>query len=155
MAMAIGIVGGIMSAVGSFVSMQAQAQAAEYNAKIAARNSRAVSMQTANEIDDTRVHNRRVIGMMRAAYGANGFDMAGSPMDVLSDTIETQEYDVAKIKYQGAMKAEGYTEQASLFKMEAKSAKVGAFMGLATGLLGTAGNAINDLNAPGMSLQAA
>ncbi len=141
MAMALG------SAVGTYQQGMAQAQAAEYNAKIADRNRKAVNMQTRGEVADRRVHNRRVIGAMRAAFGANGFEMAGSPMDVIADTTLEQSYDVEKIKYQGAMKAEGYKEQRTLFEMEAKASKTAAGIGLASGLLSGVGSMVNGMAA--------
>lgn len=136
MAMALGIVSGLVSAVGSIAQASAQAASAKYNAKVAERNKRAVTAQTINEVEDQRLRNRRTMGSIRAAYGANGFEMAGSPLDVISDTAVEQELDVAKIKYQGAMKAEGYSEQATLFKMEAKADTTAGFFGAASGLLG-------------------
>lgn len=142
MAMALGVVGAVVSAVGQFQAMQAQAAAAEYNQKVAERNAKAVRGQTDSEINDKRVHNRRVLGTMRAAYASNGFEMVGSPMDVIADTAFEQEYDVAKMKYQGDMKAEGYKEQATLFEMEAKASRRAAFIGLASGLLSGVGEAI-------------
>lgn len=135
MAMAIGIVGGLVSAVGSIAQANAQAAAANYNAKVAERNRRAVLAQTDNEIVDQNIKNRRMLGTIRAAYGANGFEMGGSPMDVIADTTLEQSLDVAKIRYQGAMKAEGYSEQATLFRMEAKAAKTAGMFGAASGFL--------------------
>lgn len=144
MAMAIGVLGAVVSAVGQYTAMQAQAEAAEYNAEVAERNRRAVLGQTALDISDERLHNRRVIGSMRAAFGANGFAVAGSPLDVLSDTVQEQEYDIAKKDYAGKLKAEGYTEQANLYKMEADASRTAGVIGLASGLLGGFGSAISN-----------
>ena len=135
MAMALGIVGGLISAVGSIAQANAAAASAKYNAAVAERNRRAVLAQTSGEIVDQQIKNRRMIGTIRAAYGANGFEMGGSPMDVIADTTLEQELDVAKVRFTGRMKAEGYTEQATLFKMEAKAAKTAGFIGAASGLL--------------------
>lgn len=136
MAMALGIVGGLISAVGSIAQASAASASAKYNAQVAERNKRAVTAQTINEVEDRRIKDRRVLGTIRAAYGANGFEMGGSPMDVIADTTLEQELDVAKVKYQGKMKAEGYGEQAVLFGMEAKAAKTAGWIGAASGLLG-------------------
>ena len=141
MAMAAGLIGVVVSGVGTFMQMQAQAAAAEYNEKVAERNRRAVIGQTDAQLDDKRLSNKRVRSAMRAAFASNGFELAGSPMDVMSDTIFEQEYDVAKLKLQGQMKAEGYREQATLHGMEADAARTAGFIGLATGLLSGVGNA--------------
>lgn len=134
MAMALGVVGGLISAVGSIAQANAAAASAKYNAAVAERNRRAVLAQTDNEVTDQQLKNRRMLGTIRAAYGANGFEMGGSPMDVIADTTLEQSLDIQKIKYVGKMKAEGYSEQATLFKMEAKAAKTAGFFGAASGL---------------------
>lgn len=141
MAMAIGILGAVVSGIGTYMQMQAQADAAEYNEAVANRNARAVTEQTSNDVQDKRLHDRRVLASMRAGYAQNGFEMAGSPMDVMSDTIFEQEYDTAKLKFEGKMKAVGYQEKAVLFDMEADAARTAGFIGLATGILSGSGNA--------------
>ena len=151
MAMAVGLIGAVVSGIGSFMQMQAQAQAAEYNAEVAERNRRAITAQTQNDINDKRVHDRRVLASIRAGYSQNGFELAGSPMDVLSDTIFEQEYDVAKLEFAGKMKAEGYREQATLYEMEADAASTASVFGLATGLLSGIGNAYSSAG-PGQSI---
>lgn len=136
MAMALGILGGVVSAVGSLASASAQANAAKFNAQVAKQNRVAVLEQTFTEVEDQRAKNRKMLGAMRAAYGANGLEMNGSPLDVVSDTTTEMEYDVAKTKYIGKMKAVGYANQAKLYEAEAKSAKTAGFIGAASGLLG-------------------
>jgi hypothetical protein len=136
MAMALGLIGGVVSAIGSLAQAGAVQASAEYNAKVAERNRRAVLAQTDNEIVDQQIKHRRVLGQIRAAYGENGFEMSGSPLDVVADTTLEQSFDIAKLKYQGRMKAEGYTEQATLSRMEGKAAGTAGYIGAATGLLG-------------------
>lgn len=147
MAMAAGIIGAVVQGVGTFMQMQAQAAAAEYNKDVSERNRRAVIAQTDAEVDDKRKHDKRVRSAIRATYASNGFELAGSPMDVMADTIMEQEYDVAKLKLQGHMKAEGYREQATLYGMEADAARTAGFIGLATGLLSGVGNAFGQQQA--------
>ena len=136
MAMIAGVIGGVFSAIGAIQQAQATAAAANYNAKVAERNRRAVLAQTDNEVVDQQIKNRRMIGTIRASYGANGFEMTGTPLDVIADTTLEQSLDVAKIKYKGRMKAEGYTEEATLFRMEAKAASTAGFIGAGAALLG-------------------
>lgn len=132
----ISIASAAIGAVGSLVQGAATANAAKYNAAVAERNRVTTLEQTYAEIDDRRIKQRQMIGQMRAAYGANGVEMTGSPMDVLSDTVEEMEYDNAKVRYQGKLKAQGFDDQKKLFKMEAKSAKVASYFGAASSMLG-------------------
>lgn len=143
MTMVLGILGGVVSAMGSLASANAQAAAAKYNAQVAEQNKKSVLAQTSAEVEDQRAKNRKILGAMRAAYGANGLEMSGSPLDVTSDTTVDMEYDVAKQKYIGEMKAKGLQDQANLFRMEAKAAKTAGFIGAASGLLGGFQNAFS------------
>lgn len=136
MAMALSLVGGIVSAVGSLAQANAQANAAKFNAQVAKQNRDATLEQTTNEIQDQRSKNRRMLGAMRAAYGANGLEMSGSPLDVVSDTTTEMEYDVAKMKYIGRVKAVGYANQAKLYEAEADAARTSGIIGAASSMLG-------------------
>lgn len=149
MAMVLGIVGGAISALGAIQQGNAQAASAEYNAKVAKRNKSAVLAQTEAEIEDKKTENRRQLGSIRAAYGASGLMLDGSPLDVLEDTAVEQAYDVSKIRYQGAMKAEGYSEQAALFKLEAKSAKTAGWIGAGSAIIGGLQTGLRDWGGSG------
>lgn len=128
MAMVLGIIGGVIGAMGSLQEANATASAADYNKEVANRNRAATLEQTESAIADKRLENRRQMATLRASYGASGLELDGSPLDVLEDTATEQAYDVAKIRYQGRMKAEGYREQAALFKLESKSAKTAGYI---------------------------
>lgn len=136
MAMVLSIVGGVVSAIGAMQAAGAQAAAAEYNAKVAERNRIATLQQADAEAVDKMKENRRVLGSIRANIGAAGIDLAGSPLDVIGDTAIEQNLDVAKIKYNGQVKAVGFEDAAVLDKMEASSARTAGFFNAASGLLG-------------------
>lgn len=136
MAMVLGIAGGVISAIGAMQSANAQAAAADYNKEVALANKKQVHLQTEREIDDRQAADRRQLSSMRAAYGANGLQMDGSPLDVIDDTATEMAYDIAKVKYQGAVQEEGYSREAALAKLEAKSAKKAGFIGAASALIG-------------------
>lgn len=133
---AVSIIGGVVGAIGAMQQANAQARAAEYNAKVAERNRLAILDQTDHEAADAGLENRRRMSAIRSQYGASGIELAGSPLDVLTDTAIEQEYDVKKIRYSGQLEAIGKTDEANLYRMEAKSARaaggisaVGAFLG--------------------------
>lgn len=116
---------------------EAQARAAEYNAKIQERNAliadqnRKTAIETADiAATDKRRDNRRIMAQMRAAYGTSGIEMAGSPLDVLEDTALEQELGAQRVKYEGTLRARegaiqmlGMREDAELQRMEASSAR--------------------------------
>lgn len=144
MALVLGIVGGAIGAIGAIQSANATSAAAEYNAKVAKRNRAAALDQTEAAMRDKRLENSRQMGAIRAAYGSSGLQLDGSPLDVLEDTAVEQAYDVSKIKYKGRMQAAGYSEQAALFKLEAKSAKTAGYIGAASSIIGGVSTGISN-----------
>jgi hypothetical protein len=151
MALVLGIVGGAVAALGAIQSANAQAAAANYNAKVAKRNRDEAIGQTHAAIADKVMENNRQMGSIRAAYGASGLQLDGSPLDVLEDTATEQAYDVAKIRYKGRMQAAGYSEQAALSKLEAKSAKTAGYIGAASAIIGGVSTGISNSGSSGSS----
>lgn len=137
MAMLLTIAGGVISAAGSIAQANAQSAAADYNAAVSKRNEIAVTSQTLVAIEDEQKQHRKTLGAMRAAYGANGLEMTGTPLDVMSDTVAEQTYDIEKQKYVGKMKALGYSEQGALSALESKTSKTAGRLGAATAILST------------------
>src|SRR5688572_29095657 len=108
-----GLASGAMSAIGAIQQGNAAAAAAEQNARyaehnalVAERNRATVLSQTDSEAAGQQRDNRRQLSQIRAAYGASGLALEGSPLDVLEDTALEQELDVSTIRYSGQIKAQ-------------------------------------------------
>lgn len=156
LAAAASAVSGVIGALGAIQSANAQAAAAEYNAKIQERDAiiaeqnRKQNVETAElAATDKRRDNRRVLAAMRAAYGTSGLEMAGSPLDVLEDTALEQELDTERIRYEGRLRSRegaiqmlGLHEGATLSRMEGKAAKTAGYIGAAGQLVGGIGTAL-------------
>lgn len=136
MAAAVAIIGGIVGAVGAIASANAQAAAANYNAKVQERNRLAVLAQADAEAADKVRENKRVNARIRAQYGAAGIEMAGSPLDVMEDTAIEQELDVKRIRYAGELEGIQRRDQANLYRMEAKAAKTAGMFSAVGNILG-------------------
>jgi len=159
LAAAASAVSGIVGAMGAMQAANAQAEAAEYNARIQERNAiiadqnrKAAVTQASIDAEDKRRDNRRVMASIRAAYGHSGIDLIGSPLDVLEDTALEQELDAQRIEYEGrarsregAIKMLGLHEQAELDRMEARSARSAGRTAAAGALIGGAGRALTRL----------
>lgn len=148
------VASGVIGAVGAMQQAEAQARAAEYNAKIQERNAliadqnRKAAIETADvAASDQRRDSRRVMAQMRAAYGASGLELAGSPLDVLEDTALEQELGAQRIEFEGRLRARegaismlGMREDANLQRMEAGAARTAggiAAIGSVVGGIGT------------------
>lgn len=107
-----------MTVIGSFASANAakqqqdvMAQAEQRNAEIADRNKRIadqdrqIASRTAElAAEDKRVENRRTYASIRAAYGTSGFELSGSPLDVLADTSIEMALDERRVEYEGQIR---------------------------------------------------
>lgn len=136
----LGLVSAGVSAIGVMQSASAASAAASYNAQIADRDAVVADQNRIASIEQARVagedksrENRRVLASMRAAYGASGLELAGSPLDVLTDTATEQGLDVRRIEYdgqirgrEGALQMMGAQESAALSRAEASSINAGA-----------------------------
>lgn len=136
-AAALTVASGVVSAAGAMAQGEAQANAAEYEGLVADRNAKIARNQAAVEQEDQRRENLRQLGAVRAAYGASGIEMSGSPLDVLSDTALEQELDVARIGYRGELKAIGEGDKANLARAEADNARSAGAIGAVGSVLKT------------------
>jgi hypothetical protein len=148
--------GTVVGAVGAYTGAQANAASSEYNARVADRdrivadqNRKAILDQTRIDVQDKRRENKRVMASIRASYGASGVELAGSPLDVLTDTANEQETDTQRVDYEGrirgregALQMLGLSESSTLSRMEAKNYKRAGFWGAVGEGLGGAGNVL-------------
>lgn len=105
------LIGTAVSVYGSIQQSNAMSAAAAENAAIADRNAkiadqdRILAARTAQiAAEDKRRENRRILAGIRAAYGSSGFELAGSPLDVLADTSIEMALDERRIEYEGQVR---------------------------------------------------
>lgn len=126
---------------------QAQANASVYEAQVAQRNAKIARNQAETDQEDQRRENRRQLGAMRAAYGASGLELSGSPLDVLADTAIEQELDVARIGYRGELRAIGEKDKADLALAAASNAKKAGSIGAITSVVKTGASLLSSPSA--------
>lgn len=95
----------------------------DYNAAIAQRNAMLATSQAAADAALQQRDAARRIGSARAAYGASGITMEGSPLDVLTASAAQAELDKQNILAGGARKAIGYQETGALDKSRGAAAQ--------------------------------
>lgn len=128
-----------MQAIGSIASAKAQSQAAEFNRSISLQNAEITRQQTAADVVSLRKKQYQQLGAIRAAVGASGVTTEGSPLDVLEASVSEAELDVQRTKYAGELRARGYTNDAALYEMEGKTARISGQLNAASNLLMGAG----------------
>lgn len=131
---------GTLSAVGQLQQGFASAQAADYNAAVSRRNAAIARQQAAAEEADKRHQANLALHQIRAAVGGSGFDMTGSPLDVLMDSAVEFELGAKKETYKGQLRALENTDKASLFEMQSDNAVLAGYLGAAGAVVKTASN---------------
>lgn len=133
--MALGLIGGLVSAIGSVAAGAAQANAANAQAAAYQRQAAAERQQAAFNAERQQQKEIKIISTQRASYLAAGVSLQGSPMDTIADTTREGELDVAAIKYNGEIKAQNFEAQAASFRAKASAAEAGGAIGAISPLI--------------------
>ena len=133
--------GGVMSAVGSIMGGNAAKAAGDYNANIATQNAGIAETEGNIAIAQQQRKAEEVIGQQTASYGASGVSgTTGSPMDLLKQSAATSAMDAANIRYSYNLKAAGYTQNATIDKMQGEMAQQNSYYSAAGQLLNAGAN---------------
>ena len=134
--MVLGVIGGVISAVGAITQAQAAANAAEYNQKVNERNAQAALAQGAAEAERVQRTNAQKLGALRAAFGDAGVAFEGSALNIFEDSATEAELDVRRVRYSAQVRSTGFADQAVLDGMEAKAASTAGILGAASAFVG-------------------
>lgn len=132
--------GFLTKAYGDIRQGQTDESVAKYNAALASENANLTRQTADQEARRYRLASRKYIGSQRAAIGVAGVTTEGSPLDALAETAANTELEVARIKYQGELKAQGYGNEQRIQEFRGRSAKTQSYYSAAGDLLGGAGN---------------
>jgi len=126
-----------VSAYGAYSSGQAQSDAANFNAKVAANNAGAAAQQAkfdANQISD---ETKRNVAMQRAAMAASGFDAnSGTFTDVTTNTKRSGELNRLARIYMGRLGINQQRSQSQLYSAESGYASKAGYVGATSSILG-------------------
>lgn len=137
MAQAAAAAGTGMSVVGNYYQGQTTGEAADYNATIDTQNAELSIQQAAEQERRQRATAAMHIGSQTAAYGANGVQSDGSPLDALGASAANAELDALTIRHQGEVKSNQYLNQAAFERFRGEAARIGGSIGAAgAGALG-------------------
>ena len=113
---------------GTLSEGQQAKEAGDYNADVARSNAAyALFESTANAAAQQR-QSRQVIGEARAAYGASGVTVEGSPIDILEQSAKMAEIDRQNILYAGNLRSKGYSKTANLETSSGKNAQNAGYL---------------------------
>lgn len=139
--------------VGSLVGGSSQASAYNQQADAANANARAADVQAQqayqagalNEAQQRRQQTQQ-LGQIRASVAESGFDSgSGTALQVQQDATMNAEMDALQTRYEGLLRGDAYTQQASMdrytaknFRASASNARTSSYLSAATTALGGA-----------------
>ena len=129
------IAGTAISALGTIQQAQSQAAASRFNQQVAQRNQLLAQQRAEEQADRGRREARRFLGAQRAAVGASGLALEGSPMDVLADTASELELDIQTARHAALIDAMSFGGAAGLEGSAAANARAQGFLGVGSDVL--------------------
>lgn len=137
----LGLVGGVVSAYGTYQAGQAQQKAYDYNAALYEQAAVAEKKKATYEEEIARSRLKKLIGTQKALYAKAGVDISsGSPLLVMAETAGQGEKDIRMIRYGGDVKAVEQRNRATLARFYGSSASKLATISAAGQALSGAGN---------------
>lgn len=135
--MAAGLIGGVISAVGSIAAANAQKQMADYQAKVAELNAQAAVREGNAQAGATRDQFAEVAGAQRASLAKSGVDINSGTAAVLGlETARREETAAAVDIWRGRTEQTKWMNQRDASKAEGKAAMQAGYIGAATSLVG-------------------
>jgi hypothetical protein len=98
---------------------QASAAAERYNELMQERQAKEALKQSAAAEDQQRRGQRELLGRQTAAAVETGFDLSGTPRELLGQSAADAEYDALLTRYKGQLQASGLSADAALSKAQA------------------------------------
>jgi hypothetical protein len=137
-------IGSIMQGNAQSSSFRSQANAAEYNAKVAEQNQQMAREQGNAREEMHRSNARRFLGSQRAAVVQSGVDASsGTAAAVQADSAVQQELDALMIRYESDLQARDFgsaalleRHQASMARANARSARTSGYINAGASMLG-------------------
>ena len=137
---AIGAVGAIQQGRQASAAAKSQANMDEYNATMAGFQANQANAAAGRQEDEQRQRARQAIGAQLASSAQAG---AGLNADLLRQSVYNMEADSSAIRYEGALKAQGLTDTASLARSSAAVNRDRASRAMPAAYLNAAGSVLN------------
>lgn len=127
-----GAIGTALSVAGTLQASSAQAEAAEYNKKVADMQASVARDQAAARAAQIERQNKQRGAAARAAGQSSGFELSGSIMDEVDAVLDNGRMDVLTAMYEGEVQATKATNEAELYRSQARNYRTAGYIGAAT-----------------------
>ena len=133
----IGLIMGGSYLKGTAEEQQAKATAdiLEYNRDVEYENAKAAMYAGESEADKLDRQKRMILGKQTAAYGAKGWNLEGTPLSIMADTVSQYELDKATTMWNARTKSNAYISQGNIYEASADAQRQKARTAVARSLL--------------------
>jgi hypothetical protein len=131
----IALLGVVVSAAGSIVAGQQQAQMAEYQARADEQQAQADAEAAGFEASRERRRQELAAANARAQVGASGVALTGSPTEVLTANAREGQLDIQAIRYGSQLRQNNLRTQAGISRFQGKQARTAGFINAASGAI--------------------
>ena len=126
----------IVGAVSSIAGGQAEAESADFNARVSQQNAARAQAQATENARRQRALNNRDIGSLIAERGASGLQtFEGNALDIINDSLVQGELIAQDIEASGQVTSRDFRTQAALGKAAGSGAQEGAALSAGGSLL--------------------
>lgn len=139
-----------VSVLGVGASALASSNASRFQANLAEMQGKQAQEQAGLKAGEIARENRQKIAAATAGAQENGFDVSGSPLDLINQTERQGQLDYLTAVYDGSVQATGLNATAKNYRNQASNALIGGVLGMGSKALGgmasvysTKGAAIN------------
>ena len=130
-----------VSAAGSIYSGVQQKKAANYNASVQEAQAKSLDTQTREAIRRQRVQNQSILAAQRTSALSSGVEESGSSLLTLMENSNRLEKNIADIATQGNAAQYAALNQATLARMQGKTAQTSGYIQAGSTLLSGASSA--------------
>jgi len=136
-----GIIGALISGLGSMMGAMAQANAYKQQAALHRRQAQAERQKGAYESQRNERKIKRATGSQRAAFAASGLQLdSGTALDVMSDTAAEMDLDTQAIRYGSVLRSGNEEMSARIAKSNASAAMIGGVAGFISPMISAMGS---------------
>ena len=131
----------VVAAAGAAYSGSQQNEAAKYNASVQESQAKAVDTQTREAIRRQRIQNQSIMAAQRTSALSSGVEESGSSLLTLMENSNRLEKNIADIATQGNAAQYAALNQATLARMQGKTAQTSGYIQAGSTLLSGASKA--------------
>ena len=131
----------VVAAAGAAYSGSQQNEAAKYNASVQESQAKAVDTQTREAIRRQRIQNQSIMAAQRTSALSSGVEESGSSLLTLMENANRLEKNIADIATQGNAAQYAALNQATLARMQGKTAQTSGYIQAGSTLLSGASKA--------------